>query len=407
MKLLVGPGLFDPKGNEAFLVKALKKAADVRTFNHLAGSFEDVLRSLPYGWNPDAILIRDAEYYKIPVGLEFAECPIFALVGDYNLTLNQMLPILDCFDHIFCDTKGVRIFNKLGINNCRFFCLYGFDPDIHRDYGMNKSWDIVFIGNLNHAVQQDRENFLYRLAQLGNKYRVHINTDVYGIEYARSLNRSHLVFNRSIRDEVNMRFFEALGCGAIVINPCIEELGILGFMPDIHYLGSEDPLGAAVRYFEEWSASKREEIRQNIAKILVHHSYDQRARELVSELKNTPVDISKRKFLRLPAKQRQERWTRYFCDEVEVRGVGRINCFHPLMVSWQKHLMQNELAVKNFDFTMWVWWIDLLTVSGFHKHLVQFLAEKDRLLACFGCYREVAYHIRNLLNRLVGGGTVF
>lgn len=115
MRLLVGPGLYDPRGNEAFLVKALKKVADVKTFDQKASSFEDVLSGLPNGWNPDAIVVRDAEFYKIPSGIERADFPIFGLVGDYNLSLNQMLPILGCFDYFFCDTKGVRIFQQIGV----------------------------------------------------------------------------------------------------------------------------------------------------------------------------------------------------------------------------------------------------------------------------------------------------
>jgi len=58
MKLLVGPGLFDPRGNEAFLVKALKRVADVKTFEQTASNFEDILSNLPHNGNPDAIVVR-------------------------------------------------------------------------------------------------------------------------------------------------------------------------------------------------------------------------------------------------------------------------------------------------------------------------------------------------------------
>ncbi|MBW1681774.1 MAG: hypothetical protein JRJ83_10090 [Deltaproteobacteria bacterium] len=108
MKLLVGPGLRDPNGNEAHL-------------------------------------------------------------GDYNLSLGQMLPIMCCFDYFFCDSKGVRIFRKLGFQNCEFLCLYGFDPELHRDYGLEKMWDVAFVGNLNHAIQQERESHLFRLARLADR----------------------------------------------------------------------------------------------------------------------------------------------------------------------------------------------------------------------------------------------
>ncbi len=46
MRILLGPGLHDTKGNEAFLVTALKRAAEVKTFS--AGlTWPQVAASLP------------------------------------------------------------------------------------------------------------------------------------------------------------------------------------------------------------------------------------------------------------------------------------------------------------------------------------------------------------------------
>lgn len=403
MKLLVGPGLVDPKGNEAFLVKALKEFADVKTFSQNAVEFKQILAELPFGWNPDAILIRDAEFYKIPAGLEEVDSPIYALVGDYNLSFNQLLPVLSCFDYFFCDTKGVRIFNKLGFSNCRFFCLYGYDPELHRPLGLEKEWDIVFIGNLNHSVQQDREKDLYLLAQLGKEYRIHITTGVYGPEYAYFLNRSHLVFNRSIRDEANMRFFEALACDATVMNKHLSELDQLGFMANEHYLECSDLERAVVAYFKEWPAGKKEEMKQNAREILPNHTYAKRVENLIQLINQTPVDISARRFLQLSPEERRRRWARHRSTLVETRTYGKLKPFHPVLVRWQKDLVKNELNVRNFDINMWYWWIELLTASGLTSHLAQFLLERQELLQSFGCYKMVEKDMHRIFNQLVYG----
>lgn len=403
MKLLVGPGLLDPKGNEAFLVKALKKVADVRTFDQDVSHFEDLISGLPHGWNPDALVIRDAEFYKMPLGIERADFPIFGLIGDYNLSLNQMLPVLGCFDHFFCDTKGVRIFNKLGFDNCEFFCLYGYDPELHRDYSLKKDMDVLFIGNLNRSVQQDREKHLYRLARMEHKYRVHIKTGIFGDEYARLMNRAHLVFNCSIRGEANMRFFEAMACGAVVMNNHIDELDVLGFRPDEHYLVYKDPQDAVIKYFEEWTDEKRESIRANVDQVLSQHSYDNRARALVEKIKNADVDITKRKMLELPLNEQALRWEKYNSDEVELKGGTKVDRYNPVVVGWQKCLIENELDINNFDFDMWSWWIDLLSASGLDTYLTQFLAERENLLSSMDCYQGVAKKIQDKLNTLVYG----
>lgn len=73
------------------------------------------------------------------------------------------------------------------------------------------------IGNLNHDVQRERARWLYRLAKLGDRWRVRIAGGVYGDEYIRLLNQSKITFNRSIRREFNMRCYEAAACGSLLL----------------------------------------------------------------------------------------------------------------------------------------------------------------------------------------------
>ncbi len=402
MKLLVGPGLFDPLGNEAFLIKALKRAADVKTFDHNPTRFDDVLRTIPAGWTPDAILIRDAEYYPIPSGLEQADYPVFCLLGDYNLSFNRMLPVLAAFDHLFCDLKGVRILNKLGFRNSEFFCLYGFDPEIHHEYGLPAEWDVLFIGNLNHSVQQDRENLLYELGSLKDRYNVHIATNIFGPEYARMLSRARLVFNKPIRDEVNMRFFEALGCGAVVLNPHLEELDILGFRPGGHYLAYTELEPAVLSFLDGRYEAQKLEMCEQVRQILPDHSYESRARQLVQKIASTRVDIDGRKLRQLPAAEIGQRWQMHHSDNFVLSSACTINNFDPVMVGWQKHLVNNELEIRNFDFNMWGWWIRLLAGAGLNGHLAEFLNKKELLLQSFNCYGEMAEKISGMKKALEG-----
>ncbi len=403
MKLLVGPGLRDPKGHEAPLVKALRRVAYVRTFEPGPSDFNTVLRALPHGWNPDAVLVRDAEFYKIPRGLECAPMPVFALVGDYNLSLPAMLPILGSFDHFFCDSNGERIFKKLGLTHCGFFCLYGYDPEVHREYAGPKDWDIVFIGNLNHAVQQDRESSLYELARIGKRYRVHISTGIYGQEYARILSSAHLVFNRAIRDEANMRFFEAIGCGATVMNRRLDELDRLGFFADEHYLECGTIQEAVERYFETWTAVERDRLKWEAGQAIRRHSYEQRAVDLVERMRSTPVDLAQRIFRGLDASDRKRRWDLHHAGEVSIPGGGRLTPFDPTLVRWQKLLVDGELEIRGFDFQMWFWWADLLAESGLYRFLADFLLDREALLDAFGCYGSITQELRRRLNRLIYG----
>src|SRR5438552_9239992 len=74
-----------------------------------------------------------------------------------------------------------------------------------------KDIDILFVGNLHPAVQNERLRWLGRLARLSGHRRVVIKQGVFGEEYRKLLSRARIVFNRSIRGECNKRVFEAAG----------------------------------------------------------------------------------------------------------------------------------------------------------------------------------------------------
>jgi hypothetical protein len=59
----------------------------------------------------------------------------------------------------------------------------------HRDI------DVLFVGNLNPAVQPERLPWLMRLARLGKRRRVVIQSGVFGDAYRKLLSRARIVFN--------------------------------------------------------------------------------------------------------------------------------------------------------------------------------------------------------------------
>src|SRR5262249_4357672 len=94
-------------------------------------------------------------------------------------------------------------------------------------FGCGRSWlepppdgprdiDILFVGNVNPAVQRERLSWLARLARLADCRHVVLATGVFGDDYRRLLRRARIAFNRSIRGECNQRAFEAAAAGALL-----------------------------------------------------------------------------------------------------------------------------------------------------------------------------------------------
>ncbi len=76
--------------------------------------------------------------------------------------------------------------------------------------------DVLFVGNLNTAVQRERAPWLTRLARLGKRWRVQIRTGIFGDPYWRLLSRARIVFHFSARGKVGRRAFEAANAGALI-----------------------------------------------------------------------------------------------------------------------------------------------------------------------------------------------
>lgn len=188
----------------------LRTRAGVNTYAEIAEQY-------PRDWRPDAFVWWSPEYNAVPRDLENADCLTVGVFGDWNLGGQALQLIGGLFDVLIADGPGTERLRSLGFPRVNEAALWCYDPAIHRRLpAVERDIDILLIGNLNHDVQRARAPWLARVARLATRYRVLITCGVYGEEYTRLMNRAKIVFNRSIRGEINMRAYEAPACGALL-----------------------------------------------------------------------------------------------------------------------------------------------------------------------------------------------
>src|SRR5206468_2932754 len=155
-------------------------------------------------WTPDAFVYWSIEYYPLPRGVEEASCFTAAIVGDWNLGAQAYSHVGGAFDLLIADRNGCDRLREAGFENVAYAPIWSFAPHVHRVIpGVDRDLDIVIVGNFNHDVQWERAPWLARIARLSRKYRVVITGGLFGDDYVRLLNRARIVFNRSIRGEIN------------------------------------------------------------------------------------------------------------------------------------------------------------------------------------------------------------
>lgn len=180
-------------------------------------NWESVAARWPAGWQPDYVVLY-LPYTSITACLWSAPVPIVGLAADWNLLWHYYCRQLVSCDLILTDSAGVSAFHSAGLSQARAMTLYGcgraFVDEASREE--SRDIDILFVGNLNSAVQRERLGWLGRLARLAERYHVAIRTGVFGGEYRKLLRRARIAFNRSIRGEANQRAFEAAASGALL-----------------------------------------------------------------------------------------------------------------------------------------------------------------------------------------------
>ncbi len=188
--------------------------ADYR-FRPEVDTLEDVLRRIAPEFVPDLILVWTPENDPPPLGIEDSPVPTVCLAGDWNIFYPAQVVNFGRYDVVLTDRPGTRLLNNAFCKPSYWGPLYAHNPLLHRPMPVPKDIDVLYLGNLNKNHHGPRQHFLQQVANLPDNLNVLLTTDIWGDAYATLLSRARIVFNHSVRGELNLRVFETLACGAL------------------------------------------------------------------------------------------------------------------------------------------------------------------------------------------------
>jgi tetratricopeptide (TPR) repeat protein len=181
-------------------------------------TWEQVAARLPPGWRPDFLALR-LDYTTVPEGLWSAPLLLVGLAADWTLLWHHYRRCLRRCDLVLTDAPGVAALARDGLPHARAANLFGCErADLEADGPEGpRDIDVLFVGNLQPAVQRERLPWLARLAALAGRWKVVVRTGVFGPGYRALLARARVVFNRGKDGACNRRTFEAAAAGALVL----------------------------------------------------------------------------------------------------------------------------------------------------------------------------------------------
>lgn len=240
------------------------------------GFAEDVDVSRLSATPPGLVFFVDSGMGYFPRGLDRIDSPTAAYLIDVHRNLELERAFARFFDHVFVAQRDyVDLFDHPSVHWLPLAC----DGEVHRGSEVEKEWDVGFVGN----VSQDRE----RRRKL-DMVAKHFSTNDYLKQYrkeeiAEIYSRSRIVFNCAVGNEVNMRVFEAMASGSLLVTERVANGQSELFEDGVHFVeySGDSEMIEKTRYYLEHDDERERIARAGQETVLRDHTYRSRCDEVL------------------------------------------------------------------------------------------------------------------------------
>lgn len=240
--------------------------------------------------SPRWILYFESTCGFLPLGLERVEIPTVALMTEDYIHadwLNQLFPLFDLV--LSAWRRTAELYSARGHDNVVQW-YFGARAPFHRDLGLERIYDVAFLGNLEPNVQRERNRVVERLIRLRRQGLKCLAAWGAWIEdYNRLHAQTKIVYHHSITKQINMRVFEAMAAGCLVVCHRPEDhhdptSHIFTHGEDIVFVDSDEEALEVVRYYLEHDEERERIARAGRDKVVAHHNYENTLDDLFEHL---------------------------------------------------------------------------------------------------------------------------
>lgn len=194
-----------------------------------------------HGLVPDLMLFVEGGTMRLfPTGLERMSC-LTAWYGiDTHMDYAKHLRIGRLFDMTFVAQKEfVERLRQDGLRQVYWLPL-ACAPELYPQKEMHRCHDVAYVGSNSATVHPVRHALLSAICKdFPNVFMGMTSPQEMGRVYA----KAKMVFNKSVNNDVNMRYFEAMGAGAVLLTDYARDNGVEDlFNAGEHYLEYRDEL---------------------------------------------------------------------------------------------------------------------------------------------------------------------
>lgn len=235
----------------------------------------------------DAVLVMD-NWVPGLQNLRSFHCPTIGYAIDVHLDRNrlrQRLIFSRYVDHIFvAQPDYIGAFEKSGHPSVHWLPL-ACDPETHFAPDQRREFNVGFVGKMGKP-RTDRYKTLSTV--LAANQTNDISRYYSPREMGKIYSRSKIVFNKSIQQDLNMRFYEGLASGALVVTDRIGNgMGRLG-EDDTYYVVYEtvDEAMELIKYYLENETERQQIAARGQKWAFEHHTYKDRLDEILRTIRS-------------------------------------------------------------------------------------------------------------------------
>jgi glycosyltransferase involved in cell wall biosynthesis len=261
----------------------------------------------------------------IPLGIENVPFPTICIINDLHAGMaHRRIPLARFFDYVFCQQYNyLDLFSEHPSENV-VWLPYACDTEIFYDHKVPRDLDIAFVGQLHTAER------MHVIPKLVTKYRMNEQRRYLMSEIPHLYSRARVVINMPLADDLNMRFFEAMSCGALLItrrhNSGQERL----FREDEHYVAysTSQELFEKIDYYLNHEAERAIIAHQGYEEIRRKHRLDLRVQRILEHLQGEPKLVAP--IRRISPTERDRLYAWFFEDLRSLEG-GLVTMTHARM----------------------------------------------------------------------------
>lgn len=221
--------------------------------------------------------VDDSQRYFLPGHLR----PSVYWVVDTHMDYDWRLRKARTFNFVFAAQKdGAHRLRQDGIDNAAWLPL-ACDPEINKKNDTAKEYDLSFVGNISHSKKRaDYINFLKNKLKNKNIFIGQASPEQAAVIYA----KSRLVFNISVKDDINMRVFEVLSCGRPLLTNDLKNNGqdeLFGDKPPFLTYRSKCDLLRKINYYLAHEDEGESIAKIGYAEVISKHTYAHRMKEMI------------------------------------------------------------------------------------------------------------------------------